>query len=254
MKSKYLKQFGTVLALAGVVGCSSQGLSSRETGMQTYSEIVHPAAPNPVPVAGIRRSDSIAADLSQNALPATGPVHLEFPARVSVVQVGEISPPQSMLAALRSHRELFQSVSSQPGTFDQSREGDPHDRLESMRNLASNLGSRYLLVFGGNIDAGNQVTGLAVFNLTIVGCFIVPSTAVAVSGKSAGSLVDVSTGRVLMNFSADTKGTGLVPTAFAENTQTASVDRAKDALVQNLTTDIINQMTEQRKPPVAMAK
>jgi hypothetical protein len=222
--------------------------------MQTYSEIVYPTAPKPAATDGIYRSDSIAADMSRMTLPATGPVHLDFPARVSVVQVGEIAPPQTMLTTLRSHRELFQKVSSQTGTFNQNRDGDPHERLAAMRTLASNLGSQYLLVFGGNIDAGNQETGLAILNLTIVGCFVVPSTAVAVSGKSAGSLVDVSSGRVLMNFSADTKGEGLVPTAFAENTQTLSVDKAKDTLVQNLTVDVINQLTEQRKSPVAIAK
>jgi len=259
MKSRSLKRVGTVLALAGVAGCSSQGLSSRESGMQTYSEIVYPAAPSPAapsPAAadGIRRSDPVAAAMPQMALPATGPVHLDFPARVSVVQVGEISPPQSMLAALRSHRELFQKVSSQTGAFSETHDADPHDRLAAMRTLGSNLGSQYLLVFGGNIESGNQATGLAIFDLTIVGYFIVPSSAVAVSGKSAGSLVDVSTGRVLMNFSADTKGQGLVPPAFADNSETVSVAQAKDALVQNLTGDIINQLSEQCKAQGAIAK
>jgi hypothetical protein len=159
-----------------------------------------------------------------------------------------------MLSALRDHSNLFSKVSPQVGNLDLKPGEDPHERLEQMRVMARNLGSQYLLVFGGNIDSGQQDTGLVVLNLTIVGAFLVPSTGVSVSGKAAGSLVDVNSGRVLMNFSSDTKGTGIAPSAFATNAETVAVDSAKDTLVKKLTDDVIRQVGEQTKPPLAIAR
>jgi hypothetical protein len=246
---------GTGLALAGIAGCSSQGLSARESGMQTYSEVVYPASPQPAATRGVASGeDPHAMQIPAVAVPTTGPVRLELPARVSVVQLGEITPPESMLSSLRDHPELFAKVSAQTGLSVAADKENPHERLDQMRAMARNLGSQYLLVFGGNIDSGRQQTGLAIFDLTIIGIYIVPSTGVAVSGKAAGSLVDVESGRVLMNFSADTKGHGMAAPAFAENAETAAVDQAKDELVTRLTKDVVTQMGGQVKTPVAMTR
>ena len=105
-----------------------------------------------------------------------------------------------------------------------------------------------------DVESGHQETGLAIFDLTIVGAFVVPSTGVAVSGNSAGSLVDVETGRVLMNFSADTEGHGLAATAFAKNAETIAIFEAKQTLVEKLTADVLAQMEGQTHLPVAMSK
>jgi hypothetical protein len=228
----------TAFSVAAVCGCSSQGLSPRETGMQTYSEVVRPAG------------GSIVADPA-----AAGPVRIDLPARISVVQMGEIAPPVSMLAAFRKRTDLFSRVSAQTGV-DDFPENRSQARLPEMRTMARNLGSQYLLVFGGDLESGCQETGLSIFDLTIVGAFVVPSEGVAVSGKAAGSLIDVTTGRVVMDFSADTEGEGLAPAAFAENAKTIAEHTAKATLVKNLTADVLDQLAGQigAKPAVAVAK
>jgi hypothetical protein len=249
MISKQTRLTGVILATAGLVaGCSSQGLSSRETGSNTYSELVRPASPH----GGMTTYNGI--NGAQLSLPDSAPMTVNLPARVSVVQVGEIVPPQSMLDSLRGKPLLFCQVSPQSGVFDASNTSTPPERLEQMRTLAQNVGSDYLLVFGGNIDSGHGDTPLSVLNLTILGAFIVPTTAVSVEGRAAGSLVDVKTGRVLMNFSSDTTGRGLAPTLFADGAETMSVATAKTELVKKLTDDVITQMASRTKPITAMVK
>ncbi len=225
--------------------------------MQTYSSIVEPATPADATLAssdaGVRRHMDGLPDTTPLMLPTTGPVSIQLPMSVSVAQVGEINPPQSMLDTLRKQRNLFWHVSPQSGIVPRP-DQDDHDRLARMRLMAQNVGADYLLIFGGNIDSGQQGTGLSILNLTIIGAFIVPSTGVAVEGKAAGSLVDVHTGRVVMSFSSETKGNGLVPTAFAENSETISIATAKDDLVKKLTQDVIAQLESPSKPVSAMVK
>jgi hypothetical protein len=232
-----------VAAVSMTVGCSSQGLSSREQGMQNYSNVMYQNQQTPAQTAG----------------PAT----VQTPARVTVVQIGEITPPESMLKDLRSHRELFRQVSTQSGILpvnekqygeSQQVEAQPQtDYLTHLRGMAAETGSDYVLIFGGNIDSGSQGTPLSILDLTIVGAFVVPSHVVAVSGKAAGSLVDVHTGRVLRTFSADTDGHGMVPSTLVENSETSSVQTAKSELVKNLTTDVIAQLTDENKPALTSA-
>ncbi len=242
-----LKSSAAAMAALGLIGCSSQGLSSRESGVQTYSNIVHATPPND---STLRSYSSITGGTALT-LPSTQPVQLDLPARVSVVQIGEIAPPQSMLRALRAQKQLFCQVSPQSG-MEGDAQGEPQRRLEQMRVMAQSTGTEYLLVFGGNVDSGSQATGLAALNLTVIGCFVAPGTAVAVDGKAAGSLVDNRTGRVVMNFSSETSGHGLTPTAFAENVETASVVHAREELVTKLADDVILQMKAQSQSGEAM--
>ena len=239
-----------VVGVAGVSmgsqvgGCSSQGLSSREQGMQSYSNVMYQNHQTPSQL--------------------TGPATVQMPARVTVVQIGEITPPESMLKDLRSHHELFQQVSTQSGILptdpqpysesQQVVEDKTHtDYLSHIRAMSAQTGSDYLLIFGGNIESGSQGTPLSILDLTIVGAFVVPSRVVAVSGKAAGSLVDVHTGRVIRTFSADTDGHGMVPSTLVENSETASVHTAKAELVKNLTVDVISQLSDEPKPALTSA-
>ena len=237
----------TAASLAVAAGCSSQGLSPRETGMQTYSQVVYPAKSLPV----LNAAGAAGRPIDMPPGPADGPVRIDLPARISVVQLGEIAPPDSMLNTLRNRPDLFTRVNAQTG-FAGSADDHPHERLDEMRVMARNLGSQYLLVFGGNLDSGCQETGLSIFDLTIIGVFVVPSEGVAVSGKAAGSLIDVETGRVVMDFSADTEGYGLAPAAFAQNAKTVAEHDAEATLVKDLTEDVLTQLGGPTKTKVAL--
>ena len=211
-----LASVGAVAGLAALVGCSSSGLSPHEQGQQSMPMMMYTA--------------------TDNGPGVTGPVRIATPLRVGVAQVGELTPPQSMLDALRAKPDLFARVTPVGGRFGEATTDDPYrrpmgdgpgspdrnvpsakDQLSRMRTLAASTGMDYLLVFGGSIEHGHQGSGLELLDLTIVGAFVVPSHGVTVDGRATGSLIDVQTGRVVMTFSAAAKGTGAAPSAFVDN-------------------------------------
>ena len=232
----------TVLALAGG-GCSQSGLSPHEGGRQSYPMLMYTAA----------------GPYDDNAKA----VSVRTPTKVAVAQVGEVAPPQAMLDGLRGHPELFRRVVPVTGVFTavdadapprSSAPGDPPavavaqaNQLPRMRAMAAGLGMDYLLVFGGTIDHGEQGSGLQLLDLTIVGAFVVPSHGVTVNGRAAGSLIDVHTGQVVMNFSAEAKGSGAAPSAFVANVEEGSVLKNRDELIQKLTADVVGQMADEAK-------
>lgn len=241
-----------VSAFLLLAGCESAGLSPQETAANNYSMLMYsqeldtmPAvAPDPEPVRG--------------------------PLNVAVAQVGEIAPPQFMLDALRARSDLFGKVIPISGAVagqqlddtlayrpsDSYRPADstpvlaqpgPALQMTRMRNMARNLGADYLLLFGGDIQHTNTETGLAVFNLTIVGAFVVPSNAIVVNGKAAGALIDLRTAQPVMSFSSESNGNGMAPSAFADNVENGSMLANRKELVKKLTADVVGQMSTQLK-------
>ena len=233
-----------IAALAMASGCSTSGLSPHEGGQQSYPMLMYTAT-------------------EPYAVPSAGPTPIRTPARVAVAQIGEVAPPQAMVDGLRSHPELFRRVVPVSGVFTSpeaeasargynpgeqpSRPDAQADQLAHMRSMAAGLGMDYLLVFGGTIDHGNQGSGLQLLDLTIVGAFVVPSHGVTVNGRAAGSLIDVHTGQIVMDYSAESKGTGAAPSAFVDNVEQASVQRNRDDLIQKLTADVVGQMSDEAK-------
>src|SRR3954453_2944754 len=82
------------LSFVLLAGCATGGLSPRETAQQNYSSFVYSLYDMPAP-AGAREETS------------RTPARLVLPARVAVVQVGEVAPPQAFLAKLRGRPDLF---------------------------------------------------------------------------------------------------------------------------------------------------
>ena len=88
------------LSLAVLGGCASSGLSPRETERQNFSSFVYSLY-----------------DL-QGAQPAGAPeqpARPPVPARLAVVQVGELAPPQEFLKKLRARPDLFPQVQTISG-------------------------------------------------------------------------------------------------------------------------------------------
>jgi hypothetical protein len=137
-----------------------------------------------------------------------------------------------MLDAFRNRRDLFCDVQPLAGNLNQAGQTIP-----KLRDTAAGSGFDYLLVYGGTVDHGKTPTSLEIFNLTIVGIFVVPSDQVWANGKAAGSLIDVSTGRIVMNLSVDTRGTAFLPSYMA--------DRVDDSLLNGVRDDLIRKMADQ---------
>lgn len=233
----------SIVALLATVGCSTSGLSAHESGEQSAPMMMYTAA--------------------DTGVPTVAPVSIRTPLMLGLAQVGEVTPPEPMLAALRARPNLFARVLPVGGRFGEGedtnrpplsdgRQTTPagpsaRDQLTHMRSMAATMGLDYLLVFGGSIDHGSQGSGLQLLDLTIVGAFVVPSHGVSVDGRAVGSLIDVRTGQIVLSFGATAKGTGAAPSAFVGSVEQGSVMRNRDELVAKLTDDIIAQVGDEAK-------
>ena len=203
-------------------GCGADGLSPHEQNGQDLAAVVY-------------QQPDLTADQTAGMgtnLTVAKPPSITLPIRVGVVQMGEVAPPQAMLDAFRTRPDLFKTVEPLPGNLN---EQTPH--MPKLRSTAAGLGFDYLLVYGGTVDRGRTPTPMEVFNLTIIGLFVVPSDQIWANGKAAGSLIDVSTGRIAMNLSVETRGSAFLPSVMA--------DGAGDALVNGVREDLIRKMTDQ---------
>src|SRR5439155_16309113 len=138
------------------------------------------------------------------------------PARVAVAEVGSVSPPTAVLTQMRGQPAVFAdalpipSVANgltiaaprPPSTHAASGAGAPSAAVR-MRGYARELGADYLFLYGGTIEQATNNTPLSLANLTIIGAFVVPATRIDAAERASGSLVDVSSGRVLLTVSAD---------------------------------------------------
>jgi hypothetical protein len=232
------------LAVAGVslVGCDSSGLSPREVPGRTQAALLY---------------DLYDQELaSASAAPAKP---LRLPANVAVVQVGEVAPPDSMLNVLRKDPAVFARVETLPGAepfvpqpdfsgWSGNRWGQAappaqtaprRPTLAAMRRLAADVGLDYVLLVGGTIDHGSSGTPLSLFDITIVGGFLVPSRETRATARASAALIDVPTGRVILNSSAEAHDHSLVPAASVEGERVKLLESVRDAVVANLGAQVL---------------
>jgi hypothetical protein len=165
------------------------------------------------------------------------------------VQAGEVSPPQAMLDELAAHRELFSRVEGLLEIRDDAalatlwrsaREPEviaaAQSAISRMRQAALDVGADYLLFIGGTVDHGTSATPLCVFDITIVGAFLVPSRAIHAVGKVSASLIDARTGRVVSIIGADAQRNGLAPSIM--------VDGAEEHVVEGVRGDLMKELTK----------
>jgi len=227
----------SVLALLAVVcgGCGSDGLSPHEQNGQDLSKAVYQQPDDLM--------DQTAAMGSKMTIAA--PPIITLPMRVGVVQMGEVAPPQAMLEAFRKRTDLFTDVEPLPGNLNEATQ-----QMPKLLGTARSMGFDHVLVYGGTVDSGKSRTSLELFNLTIVGIFVVPSDQIWANGKAAGSLIDVSTGRIAMNLSVDSTGSAFLPTYMADNSDEAMTNGVRANLIQNMTNQTIARLEEDKPTPV----
>src|SRR5690349_3454505 len=113
-------------AALGGAGCSMSYLSERETAGRTQSDYLYSLYDKPAPAnAAAAGAAAPAAGASPGpgganepgTVEAQGPARpLRLPTTVTVVQIGEVAPPQSMVDALRKEPAVFARVETMPGT------------------------------------------------------------------------------------------------------------------------------------------
>ncbi len=192
-----------MLAAAVVGGGCLSDVSRREAGGETQGAYLNQLLANADP-----------REFSQDR------VAFAVPAGVAVAQVGELAPPQPMMMRLREHDALFRRAVAIPAVDGvRWRYGEPQaapqNDIRSLRTMAGSLGMDYLLLVGGTVDQIESATPLSLFNLSIVGAFIVPSHRTTTTLKSSGALIDVRTGRVVAISSAEARDEQLRPLVSA---------------------------------------
>jgi hypothetical protein len=235
------------LSLALLAGCSSAGLSPRETGRQNYSSFVYSMYDLPGATAGA------SGDASRR------PGRLVLPARVAVAQMGEVAPPNAFLDKLRGRPDLFtrvEAISGIPGNFQLDPDpseagsgvvgpashnsraaavgGDARRDLAAMQRMARDMGMDHLLVLGGTVDHSTHGNALSLLDLTIVGAFVAPSKEINARATAAGAMIDLDSGKVVLTASADASKGGLAATATQEGAQLGVLRRARDEVVNKL--------------------
>ena len=221
------------MGLCLVTGCETTGYSSRERSGVSY----------PNYILGMH-GDS------------TNKVHREvaLPIRIAVAQVGEAAPPLAMTRMLETNQALFSLVSGIPAPADgeahlatvptrsQPALQDYSTQAKSLCNLAQSVGADYLFLTGGNIDTWNNPSPLKVFDITLVGGFIIPSTDVRAMGKAAGALIEVATGNPVLFLSVESNRSAFVPSDAAWEKRDAVVAQLRDELGTKLAEELIQKL------------
>ena len=228
-----------VLAAAGLIGCTSSGLSPREVRGQDYATYVY------------SMYDPLATGSAESAgVPAAAPKQVTTPAKVAVAQLGEVAPPAAMLEALRKDQGTFTSVQPIPGVIDigyvPGQRGTPTEysarqvaaeQGQRMRRYASDVGADYLFLFGGTVDEATTSTPMTLANATIIGMWLVPSEKVQAQIRASGSLIDVKSGQVVLAVSADSNKSRISPSVAKES------DRLD--LLKSMRDDVVKQLADQ---------
>jgi hypothetical protein len=180
---------------------------------------------------------------STNASPARP---LRLPATVGVVQVGEVAPPQPMIDALRKEPAVFSRIETLPlspsyATYDPVAQQtvQPRPTLDPVRRLAADAGLDYLLLVGGSIDRDTSGTPLSLLDITIVGAFAVPSQETRGTAKAVAALIDVPTGRVIANSSAEARRSSLVPSVSVRGERVKLMEELRDDVVKKLGAQVL---------------
>ncbi len=236
-----------VATLTAGLGCADDGLSPREKP-EGYSDTIYQGqgsrqATSDPPATMPTDPDSGTANEMRVAPRFT----VSGPISVAVVQMGEVAPPELAIRAFQNRPDLFSKVDPLAGRIRPDGQATADD-LTAYRTAAANLGDDYVLVYGGTLDHGHVTTPLSIFDLTIIGAFVVPSEQVTVTGRAAGSLVDVRTGHLGFGVTADAKATTLQPAASASGVGDPLAEAVRLELQDKLVAQTQDRLLAARTP------
>jgi hypothetical protein len=239
MRSVSIVARAACVAVASVVaaGCAGDGLSAGEAPHQ-YADTVYRTDPPAVrpPAPSTPAAEPAAALPSPDApsdIPVGRPIKAHGPVSVAVVQLGEVSPPEIALGAFQRRPDLFGRVDPIAG-YGSATTLPSADDLTIYRRAAAAMGDDFVLVYGGTLERRRSRSPLVVLDATIVGMFVVPSRSLTLTGRAAGSMVDVRTGRVAFTVGADDQESTLQPFASMAGAEGPLTDAVRDRLQRKL--------------------
>jgi len=219
-----------LLTISWLAGCETTGLSPGERAGVNYPNYI----------------------LSLEPRQAHSPAKLVPPIRLAVAQVGENSPSKKMLDKLENQAGLIVSVvglplpgDSETGYYNRNQPApvDYATQVKSLCSLAQSAGADYVFLFGGNVDSWQKDNFLTVFNITIVGGFILPTTKIEMEGKAAGTLIDTATVEPVVFVSTDTEASKMVPNYLIQGKVEDMRAQLRDELVSKLTDELIKKIS-----------
>ena len=188
-------------------------------------------------------------DMSSGA-PAGEPT-LHFPLDVAVAEIGELAPRSAVLKTLRDRSELFGRVEGIPGLVDSHDGGTDHGaEMSKLQQVARNLGLEYLLIFGATVDHASRGTELTIFDLTIVGAFVIPSRQVSAQARASAAVIDLRTSRVVLIAGAESKDSMLASAASAWGHEDQMIQASRENVNAELAGQIV-QEARRRKAGLA---
>ena len=231
MKIKHV--FLTALPFVLLTGCATTGWSQREVAGVSYPNYILSLSPT-------------------NVSPAR-PV-LARPIRLAVAQVGESAPPAALLQKLATSPERIGSVVAVPAPGDtqrpyyaprdnsQIKQEDFATRVQALCRLSRNLGADYLFLCGGDLTSWQDSNLLRVFDLTIVGGMILPSTKIHLEGRAAGALIDAATGEPVLMVSTEAQRSASSASFYAQQKAGGQKILLRDELASAIGSELLREM------------
>ena len=228
---------GFGIFLFALTGCTTTGLSLREKGSFNYSNFIY----------GLYGKEK--------AVPS-GVKKVVKPIKLAVAQVGENTPPQAVLDKLQKESGMISQVMALPlggndypdyyqNNNNNAKVEDFEKKMEKVQLLAQDLGADYIFLFGGSTDYGYTPSFWQIFDITIIGAYIIPSTKHEVEGRVSGALIDAKDGRVVFVTEAQSNLIKYTPSYmnyYDGNNQI--LKQIRDDLVKKLTEEFVRKLAE----------
>jgi len=216
-------------AVAFTTGCETTGLSRREQANVSYPNYILNLQPK---------------------ASSTAPPTLTLPLHLAVVQVGEPAPPKLMLDKLQVDRSLVASVVGLPSwaeTRGQSNDTEVvSGRVQAICRLAQSVGANHVFIFGGNTDTWADGNVMRLFDFTLVGAVLVPSTKIHAEGKAAGTLIETSACDPQLLVNVDAKRTAASPTNLTNGKTDTLRAQLRDELIAALADELLRKLASRQ--------
>jgi hypothetical protein len=235
---KKIMQSAMTVAVVGLMtGCETTGLSPRERSGLDYPAYV------------------LSLQTNRTNAPPQKPV---LPVHLAVAEIGETAPPQTMLDDLEAKSNLVASVVSLPLPADSGNNfgykqtgpasGDYASRIKAVCNLAEAAGANYVFLIGGTVDSWKRENPLGMFDLTVVGGWIIPGTKISIQGKGAGTLIDAATGQPVFFVNVECKDSALSPDYLSAGKTTEMRVHAQDKLAGKTSEELQRELAGGASP------
>lgn len=116
--------------------------------------------------------------------------------------------------------------------------GDYASRIKAVCNLAQATGANYVFLIGGTVDSWSRENSLGLFDLTLVGGWIIPGTEISIEGKGAGTLIEAATGQPAFIVNVECKESALSPDFLSAGKTTDMRVHARDELAKKLSDEL----------------